>query len=450
MRNVSRAAGNTRVYCDNNDVMRKLSILSAAAKYDASCTSSCSSREGGATGAARPAGVCHTWSADGRCVSLLKILMTNDCIYDCAYCVNRRSSNVERASFTPQEAADLTMAFYKRNYIEGLFLSSSVERNPDDTMAGIVRTLVILRSVHGFGGYIHAKVIPGASRELIEMTGRLADRVSVNIELPTERSLSLLAPQKTAASVFTPMRMISESIAEREADRRLALKRFSTHRPSLRMSARTIMPSVRPSHNSFAPAGQSTQMIVGATPENDLTIMRLAENLYKKMSLKRVFYSAYVPVGASSLPSAPPPLRREHRLYQADWLLRFYGFSADELLNDKRPNLDEDIDPKTSWALDHIDMFPVNANTADYDMLLRTPGIGVKAARRIVAARRERRLNTDNLIRLGVVMKRARHFLECADRPRIRAATLDDLRLILAPHSRQLTINFGGQGTAEG
>ena len=397
-----------------HDLQSRLSILTEGAKYDVSCASSGSNRGGrGRLGHACPAGVCHTWSDDGRCVSLLKLLLTNDCIYDCAYCINRRSNDVPRASFTPREVAEITAAFYRRNYIEGLFLSSAVRRSPDDTMLDLVRTVALLRREFGFGGYVHAKVIPGASHELVDVLGRLADRVSVNVELPTERSLGLWAPQKSAGSIFTPMKYISGRIEERTSERR----------PAKRAP-------------SFAPAGQSTQMIVGATPEPDLTLLRLSEGLYGRMGLKRVYYSAYVPVNDNPTlpaPNAAPPLLREHRLYQADWLLRFYGFRADEIVDEGHPNLEERLDPKSAWALRHMDLFPVDPNRAEYETLLRVPGIGVTSARRILTARRTRRLDRDNLRRLGVTMKRAQHFLRFDGRLAAPGyvSSLEGLRTIL-------------------
>lgn len=399
----------------DHSLQSRLSILAEGAKYDVSCASSGSNRAGkkGGLGHTCPAGVCHTWSDDGRCVSLLKLLLTNDCIYDCAYCVNRRSNDVPRAAFTPREVAEITTAFYKRNYIEGLFLSSAVRRSPDDTMTELIRTAALLRREFGFGGYVHVKVIPGASPELVEALGRLADRVSVNIELPTKRSLALLAPQKSAPAILTPMKYISGRIEERASER-------------------------RPAHRAppFAPAGQSTQLIVGATPEPDLALLRLSEGLYGRLGLKRVYYSAYVPVNEGpNLPAlaAVPPLLREHRLYQADWLLRFYGFRADEIVDEAHPNLEERLDPKSAWALRHMHLFPLDPNRADYEMLLRVPGIGVTSARRILTARRARRLDRDNLSRLGVTMKRAQHFLSLGGEGGGRGyvSSLEGLRAIL-------------------
>jgi putative DNA modification/repair radical SAM protein len=379
------------------DLQDKIRILGDAAKYDASCASSGSSRRSGrgGTGTGTMAGICHTWSDDGRCVSLLKVLQTNLCVNDCAYCVNRASGNTPRASFEPEELAELTIQFYRRNYIEGLFLSSGVERSPDFTMERMLQTVRILRERHRFGGYIHAKAIPGASPGLVDRLGRLADRMSVNIELPTERSLKLLAPAKDRGAILTPMGLLAERIRE-----------FREARASSARAPR------------FAPAGQSTQLVLGASPEDDLQILRLAEGLYRKYSLRRVYYSAYVPVSTDPrLPvPAAPPLRREHRTYQADWLLRHYGFRAEELLSEERPRFEEDLDPKAAWALRNLQFFPVEVNTAPPSRLLRVPGIGRTSAKRILEARRERRLTPEALSRLGVVMKRARFFLLCDGR----------------------------------
>jgi putative DNA modification/repair radical SAM protein len=374
----------------------KLAVLASAAKYDVSCSSSGSSRKNaGGTGNAGPAGICHSWTEDGRCVSLLKVLLSNECVYDCAYCVNRSSNDVPRSHFTPEEMAELTMQFYKRNYIEGLFLSSAVHRTPDYTMEMMLRTVTLLRREHRFSGYIHAKVIPGASLELASRLGALADRVSVNIELPSEESLRFLAPQKSKHSVLAPMSHLSESIREAAA--------------SGKGASRSLF---------FAPAGQSTQLIVGATGESDFRILRLSEGLYRRYFLKRVYYSAYVPVSDDRrLPAlAAPPLLREHRLYQADWLLRFYGFHPEELLDETNPQLDAAVDPKVAWALRNLHLFPLEVNTAPYEMLLRVPGIGVTSAKRILTARKVRRLEEEHLRRLGVVLKRGRFFLLCNGR----------------------------------
>ena len=374
-------------------LMDKLTILADSAKYDVACTSSGASRAAGAggVGSCYAPGCCHAFTADGRCVSLLKVLMTNCCSFDCSYCVNRKSNDVPRATFTPRELAELTIEFYRRNYIEGLFLSSAVLVSPDYTTERMLAVLRLLRGEYHFGGYIHAKAIPGTSPELLEQLGFLADRLSVNIELPSERSLNLLAPDKGRHSIFQPMKQIAvEGAANREE---VALYRKAPR---------------------FAPAGQSTQMIVGATPDSDLHILRLTQGLYDRYQLKRVFFSAYVPVVESALlPSkeTKPPLLREHRLYQADWLLRFYGFRAEELLDEQTPSFDPRLDPKCCWALRHPEFFPVEVNRADYEALLRVPGLGVVSARRILTARRTGPLRLENLPKLGVVMKRAQYFL---------------------------------------
>ena len=377
------------------DVLEKLSILTDAAKYDAACTSSGGTRTSkkGYVGntSSSVAGCCHSFSADGRCVTLLKVLMTNCCVYDCKYCVNRRSNDTKRASFTPEELADLTINFYRRNYIEGLFLSSGVLRSPDYTTEQMIHALRILREKYRFNGYIHAKAIPGTSPELVEQLGLLADRLSVNIELPSEVGLSQLAPDKTKKAILAPMRQIQT----RNQQNKEELVKYR-HAPK------------------FAPAGQSTQLIVGATQDSDFHILRLTQGLYDRYGLKRVFYSAYVPVVEHALlPSkdVKPPLLREHRLYQADWLLRFYGFRAEELLDENHRDFDPRVDPKCSWALAHLDFFPVEVNTADYETLLRIPGVGVLSARRILAARRQGRIHIEDLKKMGVVMKRAQYFL---------------------------------------
>ena len=377
------------------DVLEKLTILTDAAKYDAACTSSGGARTAkkGMIGntSTSMAGCCHTFSADGRCVTLLKVLMTNRCVYDCKYCVNRRSNEAKRAAFTPEELADLTINFYRRNYIEGLFLSSGVYRSPDYTTELMIRTLRLLREGWRFNGYIHAKAIPGTSPELVEQLGFLADRLSVNIELPSEAGLKTLAPDKTKGAILAPMRQIQT----RNRQSREELVKYR-HAPR------------------FAPAGQSTQLIVGATADSDFHILRLTQALYDRYSLKRVFYSAYVPVTEHALLPArdvKPPLLREHRLYQADWLLRFYGFRADELLDEAHRDFDTRVDPKCSWALAHLEQFPIEVNRADYESLLRVPGIGLTSARRILSARRTGPLHVDSLKKLGVVMKRAQYFL---------------------------------------
>lgn len=374
------------------ELIDKLTILSDAAKYDAACTSSGVDRKGnGGLGSAAACGICHSFSADGRCISLLKVLQSNACSYDCSYCVNRVSNDTPRATFSPKELAELTIGFYRRNYIEGLFLSSAVTGSPDATCERMIKTLELLRIEHRFGGYIHAKAIPGADSALIERMGLLCDRMSVNIELPSQQSLRLLAPDKSKAAILRPMGQISSRVQESSAD----LVRYR-HAPR------------------FAPAGQSTQMIIGATPDSDLQIMRLTEGLYHRYGLKRVFYSAYMPVAEHPLlPSLDtrPPLLREHRLYQADWLLRYYGFSARELLDEKAPNLNLYVDPKCSWALAHMEHFPIEINSAPYEQLLRVPGIGVRSARRIVQARRTGRITFEGAKKIGVVLKRARYFL---------------------------------------
>ncbi|MGI5893562.1 MAG: putative DNA modification/repair radical SAM protein [Candidatus Merdivicinus sp.] len=389
------------------DLMQKLTILSDAAKYDAACTSSGLDRKGSphGIGDSHACGICHSFSADGRCISLLKVLLSNACIYNCQYCVNRITNDTPRATFSPRELADLTIQFYRRNYIEGLFLSSGIIKNPDYTCEQMIETIRILREEYRFYGYIHAKAIPGADPALIARLGILADRMSVNIELPSEQSLQTLAPNKKKSAILTPMRQIRDGITQNQTD----LVRYR-HAPK------------------FAPAGQSTQMIVGASPETDFQILTLSEALYRKYSLKRVFFSAYMPVVESSLlPSldTKPPLLREHRLYQADWLLRFYGFEAKEILDEAHPNFNPFLDPKCNWAVQHPEFFPVEINTADYEVLLRVPGIGVRSAKRILSARRLGSLNYDSLKKIGVVLKRAQYFITCqgkrADTARLRS-----------------------------
>lgn len=379
-------------------IMDKLGILTDAAKYDVACTSSGTDRSGDGTGMgnAIKAGICHSFSGDGRCISLLKILFTNECIYDCKYCINRCSNDVPWASFTPEEVCRLTIEFYRRNHIEGLFLSSGILYSPDYTMELLYRTLFKLRREYNFQGYIHVKAIPGANPELVRLTGFLADRMSVNLELPTAEGLKKLAPNKHRKNILTPMRLIQNGITENKNE--VAVYR---HAPV------------------FVPAGQSTQMIIGATGESDFQLMMVAQNLYDKFSLKRVFYSAFVQVNEDKeLPALPggPPLLREHRLYQADWLLRFYGFQAEELLDESRPNFNVLLDPKEDWALRHLECFPVEVNRADYHTLLRVPGIGVKSAQRIVKARRSACLRFEDLKKIGVVLKRALYFITCQGR----------------------------------
>ena len=378
-------------------MMEKLKILSDAAKYDVSCSSSGSHRKNTSDGIgnAESCGICHTWAADGRCVSLLKILLSNHCVYNCAYCHNRVTNDVPRATFTPQEIAELTIGFYKRNYIEGLFLSSAVTVSPDYTMERLVESLRLLREDYKFNGYIHVKIIPGASPELIQAAGLLADRVSVNIELPSEQSLKALAPQKKKKDILLPMNHITQVHAGSLEER----QKFK-------------------SAPRFVPAGQTTQLIIGATPDSDYQIMQLSQGLYDKFQLKRVYFSAYMPVADNpKLPAlgTAPPLLREHRLYQADWLLRFYGFRAEELLTPETPLLPERLDPKCFWALRHRELFPVNINRAPYEMLLRIPGVGVTGARKIRSARRYGPLTLTDLKKMRIVLKRAIYFIETAD-----------------------------------
>lgn len=415
------------------DLQEKLSILSSAAKYDVSCASSGSNRKntpGGLGNSSTAAmGICHSWSADGRCVSLLKILYTNYCIHDCVYCINRKSNDIPRASFTPEEVTDLTINFYRRNYIEGLFLSSGVIKNPDYTMELLIRTIKSLRQEYKFNGYIHLKVIPGADRGLVREAGFYADRLSVNIELPSEQGLKLLAPGKDRKAILTPMSYISDKIASNKEEK----KKFK-------------------SAMSFSPGGQSTQLIVGATPESDLQILRLSEGLYNKVRLRRVYYSAFVPVNNNPLLPVlkAPPLQREHRLYQADWLLRFYGFAANEILDPTLPFLDDDLDPKTVWALRNLQLFPVEVNKADYRMLLRVPGIGQQSARRIISSRRWGRLGFSELKKIGVVMKRARYFITCGgsflemidNEEMIRTRLLKEKKKKEQLAAQQLPLNF--------
>ncbi|WP_455499558.1 putative DNA modification/repair radical SAM protein, partial [Butyricimonas virosa] len=380
-------------------VLDKLKILAESAKYDVSCASSGTSRshKKGQIGSAEGWGICHSFAEDGRCISLLKIMLTNNCIYDCAYCINRRSNDLPRATFSVSELVNLTIEFYRRNYIEGLFLSSGVVRNPDYTMERLVKVVKDLRQVYRFNGYIHLKSIPGASQELVNEAGLYADRMSVNIEIPNEQSLQLLAPEKDFQSVFTPMRYIQQGMLQSAEER----KKYR-HAPR------------------FVPAGQSTQMIVGATSDSDKDILHLTSALYKRPSMKRVYYSGFVPVNGydKRLPALKqPPLVRENRLYQADWLLRFYNFNVDEIVDDSYPDLDLEIDPKLAWALRHPEAFPVDINRADYEMLLRVPGLGVKSAKMILTARRYSRLGTSHLKQIGVVLKKAQYFITCNELP---------------------------------
>lgn len=379
-------------------LFEKLTILSDAAKYDVACTSSGVDRSGNKTGMGNclAPGICHTFSADGRCVSLLKILFTNECIFNCAYCLNNCNNDVHRASFTPEEICTITLEFYRRNYIEGLFLSSGILISPNYTMELIYQTLFLLRNKYHFNGYIHVKAIPGADPLLVQRTGYLADRMSINLELPTADALKKLAPYKSRRTILKPMRQIQNGITENKEE--LALYRSAP---------------------KFVPAGQSTQMIIGATPENDYQIMSVAEQLYDRFSLKRVFYSAFINVNEdSNLPMLPggPPLLREHRLYQADWLLRYYHFHVDELLSETRPDFNIYLDPKCDWAVRHLEYFPIEIQKADYRTLLRVPGIGYKSAQRIIRARRHANLGFDDLKRMGVVLKRALYFITCSGR----------------------------------
>ncbi|MFR8169355.1 MAG: putative DNA modification/repair radical SAM protein [Marvinbryantia sp.] len=455
-------------------LQEKLHILADAAKYDVACTSSGADRKGkkGSLGNSVACGICHSFASDGRCISLLKILLTNHCIYDCKYCINRSSNDVVRTAFTPREVCQLTIEFYRRNYIEGLFLSSGVWKNPAYTMEQICQTLYLLRTEYRFNGYIHVKAIPGAPQELLAAAGYLADRMSVNLELPTGESLKKLAPNKSHKAILKPMRMMTDTIAQHRlaigksaqmersfGNRYLANSIFST----AQLEGKNDTGSTLPSENAgvsgkntsagnlsisgddapledpgasgdfalpagfrkmdwrrpFAPAGQSTQMIIGATPESDYHLIKTTQHLYQTYDLKRVFFSAYVPLNEdSALPAldTPTPLLREHRLYQADFLLRFYGFQADELLTIERPNFNELLDPKCDWALRHLELFPVEINRAPYDMILRVPGVGPKSAMRIVQARKHGTLDFSHLKRIGVVLKRAHYFITCSGR----------------------------------
>jgi putative DNA modification/repair radical SAM protein len=377
------------------EALAKLQVLAESAKYDVSCASSGTTRKSKAGGIGNTAGwgICHSFTEDGRCVSLLKIMLTNYCIYDCAYCINRRSNDIRRATFSVDELVELTIEFYRRNYIEGLFLSSGVINNPDYTMERMVRVIKELRTTHRFNGYIHMKSIPGCSQQLVQEAGLYADRLSVNIEIPTEKNLKLLAPDKNHESVFKPMQFIQQGMLENAEERK---------------KSRYVQ--------RFVPAGQSTQMIVGATDESDKQILKTSDFLYNQPGMKRVYYSGFVPVNSydNRLPALKqPPLVRENRLYQADWLLRFYEFKVDEIVDDKHPDLDLEIDPKLSWALRHPEFFPVDINKAEYRDLLRVPGVGVKSAKLIVVSRRYARLNARDLKKIGIVMKKAQYFITC-------------------------------------
>lgn len=416
------------------EVLRKLKILAESAKYDVSCSSSGTVRanKSGMLGnTVGGMGICHSFAEDGRCISLLKVMLTNYCIYDCAYCINRRTNDLPRATLSVSELVELTVEFYRRNYIEGLFLSSGVVRNPDYTMERLVRVAKDLRLVHRFNGYIHLKSIPGASQELVHEAGLYADRLSVNIEIPKEENLKLLAPEKDHASVLAPMRYIQQGVAQNREE-----KRHFKHTPR------------------FVPAGQSTQLIVGATPETDKDILTLTSSLYSRPSMRRVYYSGYISVNTydKRLPALKqPPLVRENRLYQADWLLRFYQFKVEEIVDDAYPLLDLELDPKLSWALRHPECFPIDINRADYEMLLHIPGVGVKSARLIVASRRFSRLGFYELKKMGVVMKKAQYFITCHELPgkTIHELTPQGVRKLLVSKTpkkkadeRQLLLDF--------
>ena len=402
------------------ETLNKLRILTESAKYDVSCSSSGSVRANRGQGVGNTVGgvgICHSFADDGRCISLLKVMLTNYCMYDCAYCINRTSNDIPRATLSVSELVELTMEFYRRNYIEGLFLSSGVVRNPDYTMERLVRVVKDLRTIHRFNGYIHLKSIPGASRELVSEAGLYADRMSVNIEIPNENSLKLLAPEKNFQSVYEPMKFIQQGVLENKEERR-----HLRHVPR------------------FVPAGQSTQMIVGATPDRDRDILRLSSALYARPTMRRVYYSGYIHVNTydKRLPILKqPPLVRENRLYQADWLLRFYQFKVDEIVNDTHPDLDLEIDPKLAWALRHPEQFPVDINKADYEMILRVPGIGVKSATLIVNSRRFGRVTSFHLKKMGVVMKKAKYFITCGE---LLSPSVNELH---PENERQLTLDFG-------
>ncbi|MCO6564726.1 MAG: putative DNA modification/repair radical SAM protein [Apibacter sp.] len=381
----------------NEQIINKLAILAESAKYDVSCSSSGVGRKSkvGDIGSTSSSGICHTFTEDGRCVSLLKIMMTNYCMYDCAYCISRKSNDIKRASFSVKELVELTLEFYKRNYIEGLFLSSGIVKNPDHTMERMIRVIKELRTVHRYNGYIHMKSIPGASKELVTQAGLYADRLSVNIEIPTEKNLKFLAPEKDHKSVFAPMKYIQNGVLEYKEEK----KKYK-------------------SIPRFTPAGQSTQMIIGATNETDQDILKVSSLLYMQSSMRRVYYSGFIPVNPydNRLPVLQQaPLVRENRLYQADWLMRFYQFTADEIIDDKNPNLDLEVDPKLAWALRHPEMFPIDVNSAEYRQILRVPGIGVKSAKLIMASRRFGKLDMYQLKKIGVIIKRAQYFITCRD-----------------------------------
>lgn len=424
----------------NEQVLQKLKILAESAKYDVSCASSGTVRrnsKGGVGNTVGGWGICHSFAEDGRCISLLKIMLTNYCIYDCAYCINRISNDIPRATLSVSELVDLTMEFYRRNYIEGLFLSSGVVRNPDYTMERLVRVAKDLREIHRFNGYIHLKSIPGASEELVRQAGLYADRMSVNLEIPTEENLKRLAPEKDHKSVYLPMKYIQQGVLESCEERK-----------KYRKAPR------------FAPAGQSTQMIVGATSETDRDILRVSSTLYERPTMKRVYYSGYISVNTydKRLPALKqPPLVRENRLYQADWLLRFYEFKVDELVDERTPDLDLEIDPKLAWALRHPEFFPVNIQTADYESLLRVPGIGVRSAKLIVTSRRFSRIGFYELKKMGAVMKKAKYFITCNELPDKTILDLgpSQVRKLLLPRPArkkddlQLSFDFGDSFTTD-
>ncbi|MCL2256194.1 MAG: putative DNA modification/repair radical SAM protein [Firmicutes bacterium] len=414
------------------DIFEKLKILTDSAKYDVACTSSGVERSapvGDGIGVARSHGICHSFSADGRCISLLKVLMSNSCVFDCVYCKNRSSNDIPRATFTPKELADLTINFYKRNYIEGLFLSSGVVGSPNNTTELMIATIRILREEHRFYGYIHAKAIPGTDNELVNELGLLVDRMSVNIELPSSSSLISLAPDKSKESILKPMGFIKDKLHETKG---------------LTVYNRGV--SFNKGMSKFVPAGQSTQMMIGASPETDFSIIKLSEGLYDKFKLKRVFYSAYTPIVENSLlPSleTKPPLLRENRLYQADWLMRVYGFKAVELLDEKNPMLNPYVDPKCNWAVNNPGYFPIDVNRATYEMLLKVPGVGLTSARKIISARRFSRLNFEDLKKLGVVLKRAQYFLLCSGKTH-EGIRINQSRIINSLLSRSALERFLG------
>lgn len=409
-------------------ILEKLSILSDAAKYDVSCSSSGSKRKNTTNGLGTAGnGICHAYTEDGRCVSLLKILLTNHCIFDCAYCVSRKSNDIKRAAFTVQEVVDLTINFYRRNYIEGLFLSSGIFKDPDYTMERLVRIAKKLRHEHNFHGYIHLKTIPGASDELIKQAGMYADRLSINVEMPTELSLKMFAPDKKQEDMIRPMKYLTQSILENREEKKLFKK--------------TPL---------FAPAGQSTQMVIGASPESDLEVLAVANGFYEQMKLKRVYYSGYVPISNDNrLPAfgTPVPVVREHRLYQADWLMRFYGFKVNEIVSFDQPHLDLDIDPKMNWALKNMHLFPIDINKADLEMILRVPGIGVQSAHRIINSRKFSKLNWEHLKKMGLQLNKAKHFIVCSspDFERKDYTSMQLKQIILANGNSKFSPNFSPQ-----